>query len=54
MTNDPRAAGIVGVVLSMFLLFGLTYLAFGERLGIKSPGPNAKPQSETLNAPIVR
>jgi hypothetical protein len=27
--------------MTVFLLLGLSYLAFGERLGIKSPGPNA-------------
>lgn len=37
--NDPRAARITGFVMSVFLLLGLTYLAFGERFGIKKPGP---------------
>jgi hypothetical protein len=54
MMNDPRAARIAGVVLSVFLLLGLTYIAFGERLGIKSPGPNARLQSEALKVPVIR
>lgn len=44
MMNDPRAAGVLGIVMSVFLFLGLTYLAFGEHLGIKSPGPNANLQ----------
>ena len=47
--NDPRAARMTGFVMSVFLLLGLSYLAFGERLGIKNPGPNAR---EVQNASV--
>ena len=40
--NDTRAAGILGVAMSAVFVLGIMYLAFGERLGIKSPGPNAR------------
>jgi hypothetical protein len=50
MMNDPRAAGILGIAMSVFLLLGLTYLAFGESLGIKSPGPNARLQGDVQKA----
>jgi hypothetical protein len=40
--NDSRTAGILGVVMSVVFVLGIMYLAFGEHLGIKSPGPNAR------------
>ena len=52
MMNDPRAARITGFVMSVFLLLGLTYLAFGESFGIKSPGPNARLQDGVQNASV--
>ena len=51
MMNGPRAARINGFVMSVFLL-GLTYLAFGEHFGIKSPGPNAKLQDGVQRASV--
>ena len=52
MMNDPRAARITGFVMSVFLLLGLTYLAFGESFGIKSPGPNARLQDGVQKASV--
>ncbi len=40
--NDSRTAGIVGLAMSAVLVVGIAYLAFGDRLGIKSPYPNAR------------
>ena len=48
--DDSRTAGMLGVVLSFVLVLGVMYLAFGERLGIKSPGPNARLQVEAAEA----
>ena len=42
MMNHPSAATMTGFVMSVVLLLGLAYLAFGERVGIKSPGPDAR------------
>lgn len=39
--NNDRDARIVAILFSVFFVLGMTYLGFGERLGIKSPGPNA-------------
>jgi hypothetical protein len=36
--NDFRTAEILGFAMSVVFVLGLAYLAFGERLGIKSPG----------------
>ncbi len=44
--NNSHAAGILGVLMSVVVVLGIMYLAFGERLGIKSPGPNARPHVE--------
>ena len=38
--NDSRTAGIFAVLMGVVLVLGIMYLAFGERLGIKSAGPN--------------
>ena len=40
--NDTRAAGILGLVMSVVFVLGIAYLAFGERFGFKSPYPNAR------------
>jgi hypothetical protein len=48
--NDSRTALIVGVVMSAVFVLGMTYLAFGERLGIKSPLPNARIPIEAVSA----
>ena len=42
MMNDSRAAGILGIAMTAVFVLGIGYLAFGERLGIKSPYPNAR------------
>ena len=42
MMNDPSAATMTAFVMSVVLLLGLAYLGFGERVGIKSPGPDAR------------
>jgi hypothetical protein len=52
MMNDPRAARITGFAMSVFLALGLAYLAFGEGLGIKSPGPNARLQDGVEKASV--
>ena len=36
----------LGAVMSAVLILGILYLAFGERLGIKSAGPNANHWTE--------
>ena len=40
--NDSRTAEILGLAMSAVLVVGIAYVAFGERLGIKSPYPNAR------------
>ena len=40
--NDSRTARILGVALSAVFVLGIAYLAVGERVGIKSPYPNAR------------
>jgi len=40
--NDSRTAGILAILMSVVLVLGIVYLAFGERLGIKSPYPNPR------------
>ena len=40
--NDTRTAGILALAMSAVFVLGIAYLAFGERFGIKSPGPNAR------------
>ena len=40
--NDSRTAGILGLAMSAVFVLGIAYLAFGERLGLKSPYPSAR------------
>ena len=40
--NDSRTAGILSVAMTAVFVLGIAYLAFGERVGIKSPYPNAR------------
>jgi hypothetical protein len=40
--NESRTAGILGLAMSVVFVLGIAYLAFGERVGIKSPYPNAR------------
>jgi hypothetical protein len=40
--NDARTAGILGAIMSMVFVAGIVYLTFGERLGVKSAGPNVR------------
>ena len=51
MMNDPSAATMTGFVMSVVLLLGLAYLGFGERVGIKSPGPDARGQDRVQKQP---
>ena len=51
MMNDPSAATMTGFVMSVVLLLGLAYLGFGERVGIKSPGPDARVQDSVQKQP---
>ena len=46
--NDARIAGILGAIMSMVFVAGIVYLAFGERLGVKSAGPNVRLQASQL------
>ena len=39
--DASRTAHTLGAVMSAVLVLGIMYLAVGERLGIKSAGPNA-------------
>jgi hypothetical protein len=39
--EESRTVRTFGVVMSALLVLGIVYLAVGERLGIKSAGPNA-------------
>ena len=36
--NDSGGIGILGVIVGVVLVVGLIYLAFGERLGMRSAG----------------
>ena len=45
--DESRTARTLGIVMSALLVVGITYLAFGERLGVKSAGPNAGHWTET-------
>jgi hypothetical protein len=40
--NNHRSATIVAIFLTGIFILGIGYLVFGEHLGIKSPGPNAR------------
>jgi hypothetical protein len=48
--NDSRPAQIVAIAMSAVFVLGMVYLAFGERLGIKSPLPNACIPIEAVSA----
>ena len=48
--NDSRTAKILGVLMSAVFVLGIGYLAFGERLGVKSPGPDARLRVEAAEA----
>ena len=39
--DESRTVRTLGVVMSALVVLGIMYLAVGERLGIKSAGPNA-------------
>jgi hypothetical protein len=39
--DESRIVRTLGLVMSTVLMLGITYLVFGERLGVKSAGPNA-------------
>jgi hypothetical protein len=40
--NDSRTAGFLALAMSAVFVLGISYLAFGERLALKSPYPNAR------------
>lgn len=48
--NDSRTAGILGVLMTVMFVLGIMYLAFGERLSIKSAGPNVRLHVEAAEA----
>jgi hypothetical protein len=39
--DESRTVRTLGIVMSALLVVGVMHLAVGERLGTKSPGPNA-------------
>ena len=51
--NNARIAGILGVIMSMVFVAGIVYLAFGERLGVKSAGPNVRLIGRLIMAPCM-
>lgn len=47
--NDTRTATILGSLMSAVFVLGIMYLMFGERLGIKTAGPNVRLQGEAAD-----
>jgi hypothetical protein len=39
--DESRTVRTLSIFMSVLLVLGILYLAVGERLGIKSAGPNA-------------
>ena len=48
--NDARTAGILGIIMSVVFVASIAYLAFGERLGVKSAG--ATPTSSCVEQKV--
>jgi hypothetical protein len=52
--NDS-GMGIVGVIVGAILVLGVVYLAFGERMGLRTaaPGTTIKVEAPTPTTPTV-
>jgi hypothetical protein len=40
MAGDSGSSGILGVIVGALLVLGLAYFFLGERVGLRSPGPD--------------
>ena len=49
--NDSGGIGILGVIVGAILVLGVLYFAFGERLGMRSPGGNTTVKVEAPRVP---
>ena len=49
--NDLGGVGILGVIVGVFLVLGLMYFAFGERMGIRSPSNTTTVKVEVPKVP---
>ena len=49
--NDSGGMGILGVVIGVFLVLGIMFFAFGDRLGIRNPGGNTTVKVELPKVP---
>jgi hypothetical protein len=45
--ND--SSGILGVIVGALIVIGVIWFAFGERLGLREPGPSVKVELPKTN-----
>ena len=49
--NDSGGMGILGVIVGVFLVLGLMYFAFGERMGLRGPANTTTVKIEAPKVP---
>jgi hypothetical protein len=49
--NDSGGIGILGVVIGAFLVLGVMYFAFGDRMGLRSPSNTTTVKVEVPKVP---